>query len=65
MFLHRFEQSGLCLRRRTIDFVSQHQVGEDRSEMKHELAASVLLFEDRSSDDIARQQVGSELDALR
>ena len=32
--LHGFEQRGLCFGRGAIDFVGQHQVGEDRARLE-------------------------------
>ena len=38
LLLHRFEQRGLRLRRRAVDFVGQDDVGEDRPRQEPELA---------------------------
>ena len=64
MLLHRFEQRGLRLRRRAVDFVRQHDVREDRPGREHHLPASrgrVFLDEVRAGD-VRRHQVGRELD---
>ena len=61
-FLHRFEQRALHLGRRAIDFVGQDQVGEDRAELRRELAGARIV--DQRADQIGRQQIGRELQAL-
>ena len=38
VLLHRFQQRGLRLRRRAVDLVGQHDVGEDRPVQEAELA---------------------------
>ncbi len=64
-FLHRFEQRGLRLRRRAVDFVGEHDVREDRPVDEAELALAVRgLVEDRRAGDVGGHQVGRELDAL-
>src|SRR5690606_240232 len=60
--LHRLEQRALAFWGGTIDLVGQHQLGEDRPRVEHELAA--VLVEHRGPEDVARQQIGGELDAL-
>ena len=62
--LHRFEQGGLGFRRGAVDFVGQHDVGEERARLENELAAAVDFLEHRVARDVAGQQVGRELDAL-
>ena len=62
VFLHGFEQRALRLGRRAIDFVGQHQLREHRSAVEAELSG--LRLEDRDADDVGRQQVARELDAL-
>jgi hypothetical protein len=47
---------------RAIDFVGQQNVCEDRSERGREFTGS--LIEDARADDVARQEIGRELDAL-
>ena len=64
-FLHRLQQGGLRFRRGAVDFVGQHDVGEDRPLDEAKLAAALLvLVEDRRAGDVRRHQVGRELDAL-
>ena len=60
--LHGLQQRALALRRGTVDFVGQHQLGEDRPGVENELAA--VLVEYRGAKNVAGQQVGGELDAL-
>ena len=61
--LHRLQQRGLHLGRGPVDLVGQHQVGEDRAALGHELALG-LVVDDRAHD-VGRQQIGRELDALK
>ncbi len=61
-FLHGFEQRALGLRRGAIDLVGQHHLGEDGTRMKMEGAAAAI--EDRHAEDVRRQHVAGELDAL-
>ena len=42
VFFHGFEQCALCLRRAAVDFIGQHDVGENRAGMKSN-ACRVLL----------------------
>ena len=61
MFLHRFEQRALHLARRAVDFIGQHEVGEDGA-----LACGVNALHrivDERARDVRRQQIGRELDA--
>ena len=60
-FLHRFEERRLHLWARTIDFVGEKQVREDRSLVDAELAR--LLIENLAADDVARQKIDGELHA--
>jgi hypothetical protein len=60
--LHHFEQRALHLGRRAIDLVGQQQVREDGSERGAEFAAARI--EDARADEVGRNQVGRELDAL-
>ena len=65
VLLHRFEQRRLRLRRRAVDFVGQHDVGEDRPGREHHLPApghGVFLHE-VGARDVGGHQVGRELDA--
>ena len=63
-FLHGFEQRALGLGRGAVDLVGQHEVGEQRAGLEHELPPAVFLLEDGVAGDVAGQQVGRELDAL-
>jgi hypothetical protein len=60
-FLHRFEQRGLGLGRGAVDLVGQQQVAEDRPARQGELAG--LEVEQVRSQNVARHQIGGELDA--
>ncbi len=63
-FLHRFEHRRLSLRRRTIDFVGQHDVGEHRPGDELETASPVAVaLQNVRAGDVHRHQVGRELDA--
>ena len=65
LLLHRFEQRGLGLGRRAIDFISQDQVREDRASLKLEFATALGVFHDEvGPEDVGRHQVGGELDAV-
>ena len=66
MLLHRFEQRGLRLGRRAVDFVGQHHVGKDRPFHESEKRACRWcgLLQDFRSGDVRRHQVGRELHAL-
>ena len=59
--LHALQQAGLRLRRRAVDLVDEHDVGEDRP--GPELEALVALVEDVRADDVGGQQVGGALHA--
>ena len=50
--------------RGAVDFVGEHDVGEERAGLEDELAAAVDFLEHRVAGDVAGQQVGGELDAL-
>ena len=64
--LHGLQQRGLGLGRRTVDFVGQQDVGEDRALDKTKIAPAVLvLFQDIGAGDVRRHQVGSELDSFK
>ena len=62
MLLHRFEQRALHLGGGAVDFVRQHEVGEDRALARVESA--VLRAVDQRADDVGGQQIGGELNAL-
>jgi hypothetical protein len=63
VLLHRFEQSGLCLRRCAVDFVGEEDIGEDRTWREHHLPASGrrILLDDVGAGDVGWHQVGREL----
>ncbi len=58
-FLHCFKQRALHFRRSAVDFVGQHEVGEDRAFLYLELL--VLYRVDHCAEHVGREQVGSEL----
>ena len=60
--LHALEQRRLRLGRRAVDLVADDDVGEDAAGLELELAG--LLVVDRHAGDVARHQVGRELDPL-
>src|SRR6185295_17474376 len=62
LLLHRLEQRGLRLRRRSIDLVGEDDVREDRPLLYAEVARRDLV--DGGADDVARHEVGGELDPL-
>ena len=59
--LHGFEQRALHLGRGAVDFVGQHEVGEDGALLDHELLG--LLAVDERAQQVGRQEVGGELNA--
>ena len=59
--LHRFEQRALHLGGSPVDLVGQQEIREHRPLPGHE--GLVALVVDEGSDQVRRQQVGSELDA--
>ena len=61
-FIHRFQQTRLGLRGGSIDLVGQDDVGEEGARLEDERAA--LGLPDRDAEDIGREHVGGELDAL-
>jgi hypothetical protein len=64
VFLHRFEQRGLGLRRRAIDFIGEHEIRKHRTWFESERLLSLLiLHDDVRADDVGRHQVGCELNA--
>ena len=60
--LHGFEQRGLRLGGRAVDFVGQQEGGEERALDQRELVA--LQVEDVGAGDVGGHQIGRELDAL-
>jgi hypothetical protein len=60
-FFHRLQQCALGLRRRSVHFVGQQHLGEDRTRMKDELPGGWIEY--GVAQDIRRQQVTGELDA--
>ena len=56
--LHGFEQGRLRFGRRTVNFVGEHDVGEDRAAHEFEMA---VLVEDFRTRDVGRHQVGRKL----
>ena len=65
MLLHRLQQRGLRLRRRAVDLVREHGVGEDRAAhvLEAALPGRVILLEHLRPRDVARHQVRRELHA--
>ena len=64
VFLHRFQQSGLGLRRCPVDFVRQNEVRKNRPSLKLELSPPAGGFHDQvRAEDVRRHQVGRELNA--
>ena len=64
VFLHGLQQGRLGLRRGAVDFIGQHQIGEDGAFLEAEGAFSFLLYHDIGSRHIAGHQVRGKLDAL-
>ena len=62
LFLHRFEQGALHFRGGAIDFVSQHEIGEDRALLDRKIPRARIV--NLRADDVGGQQIGRELDAL-
>ena len=60
--LHRFQQGRLRLGRGAIDLVGQHDVGEDRT--RYELKSLFLPVKHGDADDVGRQEIARELNAL-
>ncbi len=60
--LHRLEQRALRLGGRAVDLVGQEELREDRALVEDE--AVFLLVEHVAAGDVARHQIGRELDAL-
>ena len=65
MFLHGFQQSGLRLRSRAVDFVGEQHVCEQRPLLKLKNLSTITAFcNDLSPHEVGRHQVGRELDAV-
>jgi hypothetical protein len=64
--LHRLEQCGLRLRRRAVDLIRQHYVGEHRPWQKAEgsLSRVAIVLNNLGAGNVRRHQIGSELDAI-
>jgi hypothetical protein len=62
--LHGFEEGGLSLGGSAVDFVCEDEVGEKGAGLEDEAATSVGLLEHGIACDVAREEVGSELDAF-
>jgi hypothetical protein len=61
-FAHRLQQRRLRARRGAVDFVGEQNVREHRAFVKMELL--VALAENGNAEDVRRQQIGRELEAL-
>ncbi len=62
LFGHRLEQGALRFRRRAVDLVGQHELGEQGPRVELERAALALVH--AHADNVGGQHVGRELDAL-
>ena len=62
-FLHGFEQRALHFGRRAVDFVGENEVCEDWS--ARGVVFAVLRIVNQRADDVRRQQIGRELDAVK
>ena len=69
LFLHRLQQSRLSLGRRSVDFVRQNNLGEDRASKKLRLVADASFFlnflEHVCTRDVSRKQIRCELDPTK
>jgi hypothetical protein len=63
--LHGLEQRALCLGRGAVDLIGEHEAGKQRPGAEDEAAPPVHLLEHRIARDVAGQEIGGELDALR
>ena len=59
-FLHGLQQRRLRLGGGAVDLVGEQQIGEDGP--RPELEPAAALIEEKAAGDVARQQVGRELD---
>ncbi len=66
LLLHRFQQGRLRFRRRAVDLVGQHNVGEQRPGQKTERTRTRLFvfLNNLRARDVGRHQVGRELHAV-
>src|SRR5215204_6073115 len=64
VFFHRFKESRLCFGSRTVDFISQDNIGKHRSLLEFEVPYTRPVCEDLCSDDVRRHEVWGELDPL-
>ena len=62
--LHRFEQRGLRLWGRAIDFIREQHVAEHWSGLELQHLGACFVREDLRANDVRREQIGGELDAL-
>ena len=62
-FGHRFQQRGLHLGRRAVDFVGQHQIGKNRPLAKLEL--TLLADVNFAAGNVRRQQIRRKLDTVK
>ena len=64
-FLHRLKQRSLRLGRRTVEFVGEQQIGEDRAGLETEMAMAraVVFLQQLGAEDVAGHQVRRELHA--
>jgi hypothetical protein len=64
--LHGLEHGSLCLRRRPIDFVSEKQIGEQRSRQESigSLMGFRIFLNNLRAGHIARHHIRSELNSL-
>ena len=66
LLLHRLQHRRLRLGRRTVDLVRQHQVGEDRTMHKFELASTTChVLQDIRTGNVHGHQIGCELDPAK
>ena len=65
--LHSLKQRRLCLRRRSVDFVGEDDVGKQRTliELEKAFPGNMILFKNFGANDIGRHQVGGELNAAK
>ena len=59
---HGLKHRGLNLRRGTVDFVTQHDIGKNRARLETKLAIAIFLVVHLSPGHVRRQQIRRELD---